>query len=69
MIHQSSKGLHGSFLLIIQNGQKSLKVKIFLNFYGTYKEVRNVADIYTTVEVKEVKEIPVSSRLEFFRLY
>ena len=28
--------------------KKSLKVKIVLNFYGTYKEVRNVADIPTT---------------------
>ena len=28
--------------------KKSLKVKIFLNFFGTYKEVRQVADITTT---------------------
>ena len=28
--------------------KKSLKVKIFLNFFGTYKEVRQVADISTT---------------------
>ena len=29
--------------------KKSLKVKIFLNFFGTYKKVRQVADIYTTI--------------------
>ena len=28
--------------------KKSLKVKIFLNFFGTYKEVRQAADISTT---------------------
>ena len=28
--------------------KKSLKVKIFLNFFGTYKEVHQVADITTT---------------------
>ena len=28
--------------------KKSLKVKIFLSFFGTYKEVRQVADITTT---------------------
>ena len=27
--------------------KKSLKVKIFFNFYGTYKEVTWAADIYT----------------------
>ena len=28
--------------------KKSLKVKIFLNLFGTYKEVRQVADMSTT---------------------
>ena len=28
--------------------KKILKVKIFLNLFGTYKEVRQVADISTT---------------------
>ena len=28
--------------------KKSLKVKIFLNFFGTYKKLSNVADITTT---------------------
>ena len=29
--------------------KKGLKVKIFLNFFGTYKEMRKVADIPTTL--------------------
>ena len=28
--------------------KKSLKVKIFLNFYGTYIKLSNVAELYTT---------------------
>ena len=28
--------------------KKSLKVKIFLNFFGTYKKVRNADLVYTT---------------------
>ena len=30
--------------------KKSLKVKIFLNFFGTYKKLSNVEDIYTTLK-------------------
>ena len=33
--------------------KKGLKVNIFLNFYGTYKEMCNVADI-TTIELLQV---------------
>ena len=32
--------------------RKSLKVKIFLNLFGTYKEVRQVADITATIITK-----------------
>ena len=31
--------------------KESLKVKIFLSLFGTYKEVRQVADITTTTEI------------------
>ena len=32
--------------------KKSVKVKIFLNLFGTYKEVRQVADITTAIITK-----------------
>ena len=32
----------------LKHVKKGLKVKIFLNFFRTYKEVRQVADIFTT---------------------
>ena len=35
--------------------KKSLKVKIFLNFYETYKKLSNVADIYTTTGSTKTK--------------
>ena len=35
----------------LKHVNKSLKEKIFLNFFGTYKEVYEVADFYTTSEV------------------
>ena len=35
--------------------KKSFKVNIFLIFYGTYKEVRRAADIYTTSQMFSFK--------------
>ena len=32
----------------LKHVKKNLKVKIFLNFYGTYKKESWVADLYTT---------------------
>ena len=51
--------------------KKSLKVKIILNLFGTYKEVRQVADITTTeaslsnsVEVYSKENLPESKQPE-----
>ena len=42
----------------LKHVKKSLKVKIFLNFYGAYIKVSWVADIYTTLEdVLETKKV------------
>ena len=34
--------------------KKSLKVNIYLNFFGTYKKVRQVADITSTSNVVKI---------------
>ena len=49
-------------------GKKSLKVKIFLNLFGTYKEVRNVTELYITIiimaSIHKVYPIKVISLLK-----
>ena len=47
--------------------KKSLKVKIFLNFFGTYKKLQTVA-LYTSSDVNDIfdlKSITVSSFSDF----
>ena len=47
--------------------KKSLKVKIFLNFFGTYKKLQAVA-LYTSSDVNDIfdlKSITVSSFSDF----
>ena len=41
---------------------KSLKVKIFSNFLGTYKEVRQVADITTSLELQKTESNNISNQ-------
>ena len=52
--------------------KKGLKVKIFLNFFGTYKEVRQVADITTTISqqftCRELKPVALLFNINQFFL-